>query len=111
MRIFTAIVLTLSLVFASPAFAHSGGTDDNGCHTNSDTGDYHCHNSNGGSSGRGGNIGLGPGATIALVVGGMAVVGGLVILTVYAKRHNKANAGTAASLKTNGTGMALELRW
>ncbi|MDB4456174.1 YHYH domain-containing protein [bacterium] len=23
---------------------HSGGTDSNGCHTNSKTGDYHCHN-------------------------------------------------------------------
>lgn len=23
---------------------HSGGTDANGCHTNSQTGDYHCHN-------------------------------------------------------------------
>ena len=24
--------------------AHSGGTDSNGCHTNHQTGDYHCHN-------------------------------------------------------------------
>jgi len=23
---------------------HSGGTDSSGCHTNSKTGDYHCHN-------------------------------------------------------------------
>ena len=23
--------------------AHSGGTDAYGCHTNSQTGDYHCH--------------------------------------------------------------------
>jgi Ni/Co efflux regulator RcnB len=23
---------------------HSGGTDSKGCHTNSKTGDYHCHN-------------------------------------------------------------------
>ncbi|MEE3649443.1 MULTISPECIES: YHYH domain-containing protein [unclassified Brenneria] len=29
---------------ASSAFAHSGGTDANGCHTNHKTGDYHCHN-------------------------------------------------------------------
>ncbi|MER0344235.1 YHYH domain-containing protein [Vibrio vulnificus] len=28
----------------SVAAAHSGGTDANGCHTNSKTGDYHCHN-------------------------------------------------------------------
>jgi hypothetical protein len=24
--------------------SHSGGTDSNGCHTNHQTGDYHCHN-------------------------------------------------------------------
>ncbi|MWC20495.1 YHYH domain-containing protein, partial [Acinetobacter johnsonii] len=25
------------------ANAHSGGTNSQGCHTNSKTGDYHCH--------------------------------------------------------------------
>ncbi|WP_419693570.1 YHYH domain-containing protein [Mesorhizobium muleiense] len=25
------------------AYAHSGGTDSNGCHKNHKTGDYHCH--------------------------------------------------------------------
>ncbi|RVD52377.1 MAG: YHYH domain-containing protein [Mesorhizobium sp.] len=25
------------------AAAHSGGTDANGCHTNHQTGEYHCH--------------------------------------------------------------------
>ena len=24
--------------------SHSGGTDKYGCHTNHETGDYHCHN-------------------------------------------------------------------
>ncbi len=24
--------------------SHSGNTDENGCHTNHDTGEYHCHN-------------------------------------------------------------------
>jgi len=28
---------------ATGAFAHSGGTDENGCHTNHKTGGYHCH--------------------------------------------------------------------
>ncbi|ASP84778.1 hypothetical protein CDO26_09330 [Sinorhizobium meliloti] len=28
---------------ATGAFAHSGGTDKNGCHTNHKTGGYHCH--------------------------------------------------------------------
>ncbi|WP_371129906.1 YHYH domain-containing protein [Phenylobacterium sp.] len=26
-----------------PANGHSGGTDAYGCHTNSQTGEYHCH--------------------------------------------------------------------
>lgn len=38
------IVLML-LVGFSLAFSHSGGTDAYGCHTNSKTGDYHCHKS------------------------------------------------------------------
>lgn len=28
----------------SEAPKHSGGTDSNGCHTNHQTGEYHCHN-------------------------------------------------------------------
>ncbi|UDL90278.1 YHYH domain-containing protein [Mesorhizobium sp. PAMC28654] len=27
----------------SVAVAHSGGTDANGCHHNTKTGEYHCH--------------------------------------------------------------------
>ncbi|HEX6259063.1 MAG TPA: excalibur calcium-binding domain-containing protein [Woeseiaceae bacterium] len=37
---------------ASTAFAHSGGLNAEGCHTNRKTGDYHCHRgpkANGGS--------------------------------------------------------------
>ena len=40
-------VLTLACVLLFPlhrALAHSGGTDRHGCHHNSRTGDYHCHN-------------------------------------------------------------------
>lgn len=37
-------LLAIMLVLASGlAFAHSGGTDANGCHHNRKTGDYHCH--------------------------------------------------------------------
>jgi uncharacterized protein YfaQ (DUF2300 family) len=43
---------TLLAIFVAGAFlagsseviAHSGGTDAYGCHTNSKTGVYHCHN-------------------------------------------------------------------
>lgn len=34
-----AAVLTISAV----AYAHSGGTDKYGCHTDHSTGWYHCH--------------------------------------------------------------------
>ncbi len=40
MKFFIAAILTLSSAFA---FAHSGGTDKNGCHTDHKTGTYHCH--------------------------------------------------------------------
>ncbi len=37
------VLLALTVSFISTAYAHSGGTDANGCHTNHKTGDYHCH--------------------------------------------------------------------
>ena len=39
------ITLTIFLsAFATFAMSHSGGTDSRGCHTDSRTGEYHCHN-------------------------------------------------------------------
>lgn len=35
----------MSILSSIPAMAHGGGTDQYGCHTNSRTGVYHCHNS------------------------------------------------------------------
>ena len=40
-----ALLLTCEL-----AYAHSGGTDAQGCHTNRKSGDYHCHGSKGSSA-------------------------------------------------------------
>ena len=40
-KILTAFVLIFGVV--SFASAHSGGTDDYGCHNNNKTGGYHCH--------------------------------------------------------------------
>jgi hypothetical protein len=39
----SALLLCLGMVCASTIFAHGGGLDANGCHTNRKTGDYHCH--------------------------------------------------------------------
>lgn len=33
------------LILITPALPHSGGFDDDGCHTNRASGDYHCHHS------------------------------------------------------------------
>ena len=38
-----AAVAAFVLAFTIGAYAHSGGTDANGCHTNHKTGEYHCH--------------------------------------------------------------------
>ncbi|MGV1871006.1 YHYH domain-containing protein [Agrobacterium rosae] len=40
-KIAAAVILTALLCVS--AYAHSGGTDRNGCHTNRKTGDHHCH--------------------------------------------------------------------
>ena len=34
-------LLFIALIMSSPALAHSGGTDKNGCHAGSKP--YHCH--------------------------------------------------------------------
>ncbi|SEH07248.1 ricin-type beta-trefoil lectin domain protein [Candidatus Venteria ishoeyi] len=45
-NIFTNIFYFFIVLFiASNTSAHSGGTDDNGCHTDSSTGNYHCDHS------------------------------------------------------------------
>lgn len=41
--IISFFVLLFSFASASLAFAHGGGLDRNGCHTNHKTGEYHCH--------------------------------------------------------------------
>lgn len=38
-----AASLMLLLILPLTTFAHSGGTDAKGCHTNRKTGEYHCH--------------------------------------------------------------------
>ncbi|WP_437612862.1 YHYH domain-containing protein [Erwinia sp. V71] len=45
-KIASMLLVLLAFSVAPPSFAHSGGTDSSGCHTNHKTGDYHCHNRN-----------------------------------------------------------------
>ena len=37
------IAFTVLLLLATPALAHGGGLDKNGCHRDGDSGGYHCH--------------------------------------------------------------------
>ncbi|WP_306156142.1 YHYH domain-containing protein [Roseibium sp. MMSF_3247] len=39
----TALIAVLFAFVSSTAFAHSGGTNSQGCHNNTKTGGYHCH--------------------------------------------------------------------
>ena len=53
MRIPALFLLTAILLADVPAaFAHGGGLDSSGCHTNRKTGDRHCHRGSGSSSQR-----------------------------------------------------------
>jgi endonuclease YncB( thermonuclease family) len=45
MRKLLQTTAVLALIIPLLVLAHSGGTDDRGCHTNTDTDNYHCHNS------------------------------------------------------------------
>jgi hypothetical protein len=57
------LILVMATTTARTVRAHSGGTDENGCHTDSRTGDFHCHGS--GGAGGGGPISI-PGAILSL---------------------------------------------
>lgn len=37
------IIAIVFLLATSAVYAHSGGTDANGCHNETKTGGYHCH--------------------------------------------------------------------
>lgn len=43
MKRFTAAVLAALALSTTVAWAHSGGTNSQGCHVNHKTGQYHCH--------------------------------------------------------------------
>lgn len=43
-------VLLCSISFSTSVYAHGGGLDAAGCHTNRKTGDYHCHRGSAGAN-------------------------------------------------------------
>jgi hypothetical protein len=42
-QLVTSLLVVFALLGSSPALAHSGGLNADGCHTNRRTGEYHCH--------------------------------------------------------------------
>lgn len=52
MKLIRTLTICLALALApTTAWAHSGGTDSDGCHTDSSTDLRHCHSSGGGGGG------------------------------------------------------------
>ncbi len=49
-------ILGVCLSLPTHVFAHSGGTNSDGCHNDNINGGYHCHDSKSSSSGGGGEI-------------------------------------------------------
>lgn len=45
-----AVALLVTATLPVPSYAHGGGLNAEGCHTNRKTGDYHCHRGSGSSS-------------------------------------------------------------
>ncbi len=81
MKMLIASILILSIMTTNVGFAHSGGTDSNGCHAGSQP--YHCH----GDSEEGGD------PTVALIVlGSIIVVGGIVLISWTLCRGSKSQA-------------------
>ncbi|MCC7111517.1 MAG: YHYH domain-containing protein [Deltaproteobacteria bacterium] len=51
-RLLLALAAAMPMLLAPALEAHSGGTDSNGCHTNTRTGEYHCHGAKASSAAR-----------------------------------------------------------
>ena len=70
MKQLTIALCLLSLIIPFNVFAHSGGTDSSGCHTDSSTGSSHCHGDSGGDG-----SGDGVSSTTMIIVGSLLAVG------------------------------------
>ncbi len=75
---FIALFLCSSFVLPNIALAHSGGTDENGCHRQSSTGLRHCHSS--------GSDDSGSSSSTAWIIGGAAL--GIITLFFLTRSNN-----------------------
>lgn len=95
MRAVLVAFLCVSFIATNISYAHSGGTDANGCHGGSQP--YHCH---GGSELSGGDTDA---VTVTLiVVGGVVVVGGLIWLICWGASYNQQNPQPVSIINNDG---------
>ena len=85
----TVALLAAITIAASPvvSFAHGGGLDSRGCHTDNSTGVYHCHGTNSGSGG--GQLDIGTSFIIAGVI--LAAIGATVGFVYLAQLEREQN--------------------
>jgi len=70
-RIITVVVVFI-LLFTNNIYAHSGGTNSDGCHNDNINGGYHCHNSKSSNSSSNSNSDSGSNILCAALVAGVA---------------------------------------
>ena len=95
------LVLTLAALLAAPVLAHPGGTDSQGCHTDSATGVRHCH----GGGGGGGDTDVALVVALALVL--VAVVG----VVIYVNHKKDTTVSVAPWVSDEGAGGVVVVRW
>lgn len=112
------IMITLAVTFApSLVWAHGGGLDAQGCHTDSSTNTRHCHNSSGsgessgGSSGGAANTGLVLAVVLVVVVVGVSVgVGVWAMNKQQKKKSEEARKPFTVPLRASAKGITV-LQW
>ena len=93
MRAVLVAFLCVSFLTTNISYAHSGGTDSDGCHAGSQP--YHCH---GGGDTDAGTVTL-------IVLGSAVVVGGLIWLIYWGASYNQQNP-QPVSIINNDDGLA-----
>ena len=94
-HVFACVLTTCLLVVPYPSFAHSGGTDSQGCHVESATGVRHCHTPKSDSTDWG---------TVGIVVGGLLV---LALVYRWMKDEESASSFVAADSKPSDVGVRI----
>jgi len=79
------LVIIITILIPQVSFSHSGGTDSNGCHTDSSTGTRHCHNSSNSSESSD------SGGSVELIILAVILVSGIIYWQYSSKSSLKSN--------------------